>query len=281
MNDTATYTQADVSKALELVFRDVINAATSSTPRTQYQRLFSVQNLQDLEECLVGAAPGVNLAAAFMSAVERLITHEPQSDLIEAQLDLGLMAIRHLAELSEGKSMEKYRTAASETNLRKALAWLDKVRASSSPITKPARTPPSLVPDQLSEDQARQETDLAIEIAVLFREAMRAMSANDRRGAVNEVLFSYSACRNLAGRIDHNYRFYPILERALEQFENPDVMTDLEEARLDLSRAGVRLLATATDPSNRRRGYASRLARDTQNFDGKLEWLNVELERRP
>ena len=58
-------------------------------------------------------------------------------------------------------------------------------------------------------------------------------------------------------------------------------MTDLEEARLDLSRAGVRLLATATDPNNRRRGYASRLARDTQNFDGKLEWVNVELERRP
>ena len=209
-----------------------------------------------------------------------MITHKPQSELIEAQLDVGLMGMRHLVELSEARSMAKSRTAASETNLRAALGWLDKVRGSSTAITKPATTTPSPVPRPLSVEQELQESDLALEIAVLFRETMRAMSANDRRWAVNEILFSYNACRNLVGRIDHSYRFYPILERALEQFENPDVMTDLEEARLDLSRAGVRLLATATDPNSRRRGYASRLARDTQNFDGKLEWVNVELERR-
>lgn len=188
--------------------------------------------------------------------------------------------MRHLVELSEGKSMQKSRTAASETNLRAALGWLDKVRGSSAATTKPAPTTPSPVPRPLSEEQAKAETDLAFEIAVLFREAMRAMSANDRRGAMNQAMFSYNACRNLAGRIDHNYYFYPIFEQAIDRFKNPEKLTELVEARLDLARAGLRLFATLTDPDIRRKGHASRLARDTENFDRWLGWLNAEKERR-
>ena len=202
-----------------------------------------------------------------------MITHKPQSELIEAQLDVGLMGMRHLVELSEARSMAKSRTAASETNLRAALGWLDKVRGSSTAITKPATTTPSPVPRPLSVEQELQESDLALEIAVLFREALRALSANDRRGALNQIMFSYNAAKNLFGRIEHSFYYYPILEQAIEQFQNPQRLTVLETDRLDLARAGLRLLATATDPVISKPGHASRLARDTENFDRSLAYL--------
>ena len=81
---------------------------------------------------------------------------------------------------------------------------------------------------------------------------------------MNEIMFSYNACRNLAGRINHTFRYNSVLEQAIDQFQDPKGLTVMGEARLDLTRAGLRLLATATDPNKRRRGHASRLARELE-----------------
>ena len=279
MNTTAPSVQADISEALVNLFRGFVRAATSSITPTEGLVLSWVSDIHHLRQCLDRLEAGVNLGAAFKAAVNALTNHKPQSRQIEAQLDLGLMGVRHLIELASTEPMAKSRTATSERNLRGAVAWLDTVRGSSSPVSKPLQTKPSPVPNPLSEEQAKAETDLAMEIAVLFREAMRSMSANDRRGPLNQVLFSYNACRNLAGRIGHSYYFDPILQRAIDQFNAPEELTKLESARLDLARAGVRLLATRTDPNTRRPGYASRLARDATNFDNHLASLNDILAR--
>ena len=279
MNTTAPSVQADISQALVNLFRGFVRAATSSIAPTEGLVLSWVSDIHHLRHCLDRLEAGVNLGAAFQAAVNALTNHKPQSRQIEAQLDLGLMGVRHLIELASTEPMAKSRTATSERNLRGAQAWLDTVRGSIGRVTQPAQTSPVPVPNPLSEEQAKAESDLAMEIAVLFREAMRSMSANDRLGPLNQVLFSYNACRNLAGRIDHSYYFDPILQLAIDQFNAPEGLTDLQLARLDLARAGVRLLATLTDADTRRGGYASRLARDTENFDGKLEWLNATIGR--
>ena len=278
MNDTLPSTQADISQALEHLFRELIRVATTSTPRPRDYRMLWTEQLQDLRAILVGAEPGADLGAAFQSAVTKLLTYEPQSALIEAQIDMGRFGMRHLIELASSEPVAKSRLTSSEMELRGALAWLDTVRDSSSPVTKPAQTSPVPVPNPLTVEQAKAESDLAMEIAVLFREAMRSMSANDRRGPLNQVLFSYNACKNLAGRIDHSYYFDPILQLAIDQFNVPAGLTELDAGRLNLARAGVRLLATRTDPDKRRGGYASRVARDTKNFDYMLNWFNAMKE---
>jgi len=275
MTDTAASIQAEVTQALQALFRNFVLAATTPTTPAEMLVLSWVQDIKQLYECLRHPEASVDLSAAFMSAVERTTAHEPQSELIEAQLDVGRMGMRHLVALSSGDSMAKSRTADSETNLREAVAWLDKVRAGGSSITKPAPGGPAAVPSRLTEEQELQENDLALEIAVLFREVLRAVSANDRRGAVNQIMFSFNAAKNLAGRIDHSYYFYPIIEQAIDQFQNPERLSVSESDRLDVSRAGLRLLATATAtaPEIKKGGYASRRARDTENFDRTVAYL--------
>ena len=106
------------------------------------------------------------------------------------------------------------------------------------------------------------------------------MSADDRRGPMVKILEGFAACKNLAARMDHSFYYHPILEQAIDQFKTPEGLEGLDADRFDLARAGLRLLATLSDPDTRRRGYASRLARNTKNFDARLAWLNSEKDRR-
>ena len=280
MNSTTPATQAKISLCLEAVFQDYVRAVSSPITTPEVKLYSWTSHLHQLRNCLVNAEPEVDLAAAFEAAVQSTTTHEPQGDEIEAQLDVGRMGIRHLIELASGEPLAKSRTAESETNLRGALQWLDQVRASSTPISKPNPADPSPVPDNLTPHQAKAESDLALEIADLFRETLRSISADDRRGPMVKVLAAFVASRNLANRIDHSYYFYPILERAIDQFNSPEGLTQIDVSRLRLARAGVRLLATLTDPNVGFRGYASRRARDTRHFDSELAGLHEQVNPR-
>ena len=278
MNPTTPYTQAEISACLAEIFRDFVRVVSSPITSPEIKLYSWADNLHQLRKCFLNAEAEVDLAAAFEAAVQSTTTHEPQGDEIEAQLDVGRMGIRHLIELASGDAMAKSRTAASETNLRGALQWLDQVRASSTPIGKPDAADPKPVPSKLTEQQAKAERDLAFEIAELFRETLRSISANDRRGPMVKVLAAFVASRNLANRIDHSFYFYPILELAVDQFNSPQGLAQIEDSRLRLARAGFRLLATVTDPHVSSRGYASRRARDIRNFDAELAGLHAEIE---
>ena len=280
MNSTTPAAQAEISYALEEVFRDFVRAVSTPTTTAEVKLYSWASHLHQLRHCLVNAQEGADLAAAFETALLRTTTHEPQSDEMEAQLDVGRMGIRHLIELASGESLAKSRTAGSETRLRGAVQWLDKVRASDAPITKPDPADPSPVPASLTPRQAKAESDLAMEIAELFREMLRSISADDRRGPVVKVLAAFTACRNLANRIEHSFYFYSPLESAIDQFNSPEGLTQDDLSRLRLARAGIRLLATLTDPHVRFRGYASRRARDTRHFDAELAGLHEQVNPR-
>ena len=204
MEPTTPSTQADISACLEEIFRDFVRAV--STPITSPEvKLYSwADNLNRLRICFLNTEGKVDLGAAFEIALQRSTTHEPQSEVIEAQLDVGRMGVRHLIELASGEPLAKLRTAASETDLRGAVEWLDQLKASSTPISKPARANAQKVPDSLTPQQAQAQSDLALEIAELVRETLRSLSANDRRGAMVKVLGAFQASRNLANRIDHS-----------------------------------------------------------------------------
>lgn len=280
MKPTTPATQAEISACLEDIFRDFVRTVSSPiiSPET---KLYSWANdLHRLRKCFLDAEERVDLGAAFETALQRTTAHEPQSEVIEAQLDVGRMGIRHLIELASGESLAKSRTAGSETRLRGAVQWLDKVRASDAPITKPDPADPSPVPASLTPRQAKAESDLAMEIAELFREMLRSISADDRRGPVVKVLAAFTACRNLANRIEHSFYFYSPLESAIDQFNSPEGLTQDDLSRLRLARAGIRLLATLTDPHVRFRGYASRRARDTRHFDAELAGLHEQVNPR-
>ena len=278
MNPTTPFTQAEISLCLQAVFQDYVRAVSSPITSPGLKLHSWVSNLHQLRNCLEEVEPEVDLAAAFEAAVQRTTAHEPQSEVMEAQLDVGRMGIRHLIELASGDAMAKSRTAGSETNLRGAQRGLDEVRASSTPISKPDPADPKQVPDSLTPHQAKAESDLAFEIAALFRETLRSISANDRRGPMVKVLGAFVAARNLANRIDHSYYFYPILELAIDQFNSPEGLREIDVRRLHLARAGMRLLATLTDRQVRAGGYASRRARDIRNFDAELAGLHAEIE---
>ena len=274
MKPTTPSTQADISACLEDIFRDFVRAVSSPIISPETKIYSWADNLNRLRTCFLNPEGKVNLGAAFEAALQRTTAHEPQCEVIEAQLDVGRMGIRYLIELASGEPLAKLRTAESETDLRGAVQWLDQVRASSTPISMPARADPHKVPGSLTPQQAQAQSDLALEIAELVRETLRSISANDRRGAMVKVLGAFQASRNLARRIDHSYYYYEILEVALDQFDNPEDLLEMEARRLDVARAGVRLLATVTDRRVRNRGHASRRARDIANFDDKVAGLN-------
>ena len=117
-----------------------------------------------------------------------------------------------------------------------------------------------------------------MEIAELFREMLRSISAEDRRGPIVKILAAFTASRNLAQRIEHSFYFYSPLETAIDQFNIPEGLEQNDVSRLRLARAGIRLLATMTDPHVSSSGYASRRARDIRHFDAELSGLHEQVE---
>ena len=141
MNSTTPSTQAEISHALEEVFRDFVRAVSTPTATPGLELVDRALTLNQLRYSLVGADASADLSAAFEGAVERVTAHEPQGRVMEAQLDVGRMGMRHIIELASDEPMAEDRTAESEMNLRGAVRWLGGVlrRAESDGQQPPRR----------------------------------------------------------------------------------------------------------------------------------------------
>lgn len=120
-----------------------------------------------------------------------------------------------------------------------------------------------------------EEHDLEAEIAAhltnMFREAMRAVSATDPRGALLNTMREFTKVLEVLRRSTHSFYYLPVFDIALQAFRDPLSINPLDEARLDLARAGMRFLATRTQTGDRPPSYNSRLAGDERNFDARFE----------
>ena len=273
MKPTTPSAQAEISRALEEVFRDFIRAVSSPITSPEIKLYSWTSHLHQLRNCLVNAEPEVDLAAAFEAAVQSTTTHEPQGDEIEAQLDVGRMGMRHIIELASGESLAKSRTAESETDLRGAVQWLGGVQRRA----ESGRQQPPLRVDQKTAVELEGEQELARELSVMVREALRAISANDPRTTTLNAVKSFIRVLAQMGAMDHSYSFIPVFEETFGAFANPSELPELEIDRLALARAGMRFLATRTDRFDRPRKLRNRLDEDSDNFERNLSRL-VESE---
>ena len=137
------------------------------------------------------------------------------------------------------------------------------------------REQPPLPADQRTAAQLEQEHELAYEFSAMFREVLRAISANNPRSATLNVVRSFVEVAELLNATRHNFYYYYILEEALAAFKDPPKLRDLDTDKLALARAGMRFLATRTDQDDRARNRQSRLCGDDDNFERTL----VELVR--
>lgn len=126
-------------------------------------------------------------------------------------------------------------------------------------------------------EQHEFEIQLATSFSMMFREGIRAVAATDSRSRTSNVVRAFVTSLNTLKSAKHSFSYYPVFEQALESFRDPPGLGPLDEAKLVLARAAMRLLATKTDSSPRLAGYNSRLARDYRNFDAKLCDLMTEL----
>ena len=101
----------EVSHALEEVFRDFVRAVSSPITVPEIELVDRALTLKHLRDSLAVANASADLSAAFEGAVERLTAHEPQSRVMEAQLDVGRMGMRHMIELASDEPL-------ADTNLR-------------------------------------------------------------------------------------------------------------------------------------------------------------------
>ena len=271
MNPSTPSTQAEISHALEEVLRDFVRAAswTVTNPEELVDRALT---LNQLRYSLAGADASADLSAAFEGAVEKLTAHEPESEVMEAQLDVGRMAMRHMIELASDEPMRESRTAESETNLDGAVRWLRSVWPREA-----SRQQPPLRADQKAAAELEGEKELAREFSVMVREALRAISANDPSRATLNVVKSFMRVLVQMRAMDHSYSYIPVFEETFTAFANPPELPDLELDKLALARAGMRFLATRTDRFDRPRKLRNRLDEDTAHFERNLNYL-VESE---
>ena len=267
MNATTPTTQ-EISHALVELFRDFVRAASSPTtsPEREVDRALT---LNQLRYTLAAADASADLPAALEGAIERLTAHEPQSEVMEAQLDVGRMGMRHMIELASDEPLRETRTAESEVNVDSAVRWLRGawLRREAS------RQQPPLSADQKDAVELEGENELARELSVMVREALRAISANDPRTATLNVVKSFMRVLVQMRAMDHSYSFVPVFEETFAAFANPPELPDLEIDKLALARAGMRFLATRTDRFDVPRKLRNRLDEDTANFERNLIYL--------
>ena len=273
MKPTTPSAQAEISACLEDIFRDFVRAVSSPITSPEIELVDRALTLNQLRDSLVVADASADLSAAFEGAIERLTAHEPQNRVMEAQLDVGRMGMRHMIELASDEPMAEDRTAESETNLRGAVRWLGGVqrRAESD------RQQPPPTADQKAAAEHEGEQELAREFSVMVREALRAISANDPSRATLNVVKSFMRVLVQMRAMDHSYSYIPIFEETFAAFANPPELPDLEIDKLALARAGMRFLATRTDRFDRPRKLRNRMDEDTANFERNLNYL-VESE---
>ena len=269
MTENPLYNQNDITKAFEMLFRGLIRAVTTGLPELAIFGLRLDFNM--VETYVANAEPGVSVDSAFKVALQRLTHHKPQSELIEAQLELARCGMRHMMELSSTERFAKAGRARTEEDLYAALVRLDAVRnpaTSSDEDDDPVEGIPLV-------DHSEAETELALEFSSLFREGMRAMSATDPRIAILNVIGSFVTLKNMIRSMTHAFYYYPVFEQAFEHFKDPPELSWLEAEQLSLARAGMRLLATQTEQIDRPRNHRSRLAGDARHFALALHNLRV------
>jgi hypothetical protein len=260
-DETPLYSQDDLNQAVESLFRSLIRAVTSENRELAILQIRFDFNL--LQTSLANAEAGVRLDLAFEVAVDRLTHYNPQSELIEAHLDLARIGMLHMLELSSNRGLVKAGRAMTESQLYHALARLDTVRNAGSQPEPDGAPETSVVP--IGDDQA--EAELAREFSVL--------SATDPRMAILHVIGSFVTIKNMVRSMTHAFYWYPIFEQAFEQFKDPPELSWLEAEQLNLARAGMRLLATQTEQIDRPRNHRSRLAGDARHFAEALRNLLV------
>jgi hypothetical protein len=130
------------------------------------------------------------------------------------------------------------------------------------------------MPKEPTPEQAQAELELATRYADFFREVLRGICFEDTGWRTNQVMKAIAAIAEARSSIPHEYSAFDIVEQALMQFRDPPDLSGLDAARLELARAGIRLLATRTALHKRGApGHASQLARDVAFFDKRVDWF--------
>jgi len=258
MNDPSL-TSSDVGHALEAVFRRLVRIfASDNSPPDTTEIVSAVQLLRLAFE---KTDPESSLEPSLQEALQRLTDRPCQNEELEAQFRFGRAAMRYMIELVAPDASDGSLLVA-DLDLRNNLLGLKE----SQRRAEARRQPPPLRADQKAAAELEGEQELAREFSVMFREAIRAISANDPRGATLNVVRSFVRMRATLKTTSHSFYYYDIFEQAFEAFQNPTDLGDLEIEKLELARAGMRFLATRTQLDDRQRNYQSRLGGDADNF---------------
>lgn len=127
MTDTAHKRHPDLQTAVNSFFRNTLRAVTASNSRNFLWAM--MEDLTDIQNHLDDHKPRLQLAPVLIQAMKAITVHEKQSELVEAQLELGFSAVRHVAELSEAGHKRPRRLATSSKRLREAMQRLDQVKS--------------------------------------------------------------------------------------------------------------------------------------------------------
>ena len=243
--NTSTPVNNDLSLALEAVFRGLIPVvASTSTPPDTTQLIIATRLLQ---RAFDEAGPELSIEVSLTEALHRL-TGGPRQDEELAAPDPG---------------------DASQLNAEPGPCdWVIKVDDEGSER-------PPLPAEQRTAAELEHEHELAYEFSVMFREALRAISAGNPRGATLNVVRSFVEIVALLNAGRHNFYYYYILEEAFAAFKDSPKLRDLDIGKLALARAGMRYFATRTDQDDRARNRQSRLSGDDYNLERSV----VELVR--
>ncbi len=87
-----------------------------------------MEHLTDIQNQVDDHKPRLQLAPVLTRAMKAITIHEKQSELFEAQFELGLSAVRHLVEPSEEGHVHPWRRATSSKRLQASLQRFDELR---------------------------------------------------------------------------------------------------------------------------------------------------------
>ena len=134
MTEARGGSQPDPAIALANFLRSAIRAIAAQDPQRQIWSM--INDLAEFQEQLVEQGPVTPQHPIFDRAIESLVTHGQQTELVEAQIHFAVNGMRLLAELSSTDATRNYRLSRVRTNLRSALIELDEIR---NMVRKPPR----------------------------------------------------------------------------------------------------------------------------------------------
>jgi hypothetical protein len=126
---------------------------------------------------------------------------------------------------------------------------------------------------ELTFDQIDAITDIAWHFSNLLRASLRALATDDPAPHFFEMMDALRPMVEMLAGVPSSFDYYyTIFEMALEDFENPKGLDELDHKRLIVARSGMELLARQTHNSERKTaGYEALLADQLQRFDRLIE----------